>query len=63
MAQTITPTEDRTTAQMALLWFMRARELEGQGGTTQAEMTEFSRMCARTVGTAVRQLVKAGLIR
>ncbi len=63
LTQPITPTDDRTTAQMALLWFLRVRELERTGGATQAELTEYSRMSARTVGTAVRQLVKAGLIR
>ncbi len=59
-----TPKEGRTTAEMGLLYFLRVRELEGgHGGATQAELTEFSRMSPRTVGTAVRGLVKAGLIR
>jgi hypothetical protein len=57
------PKEGRTTAEMGLLWFLRVRELEGgYNGATQDEMTKLSRMSARTVGTAVRGLVKAGII-
>jgi hypothetical protein len=50
-------------AEMGLLYFLRVRELEGgHNGATQGEMTQFSQMSARTVGTTVRGLVKAKLI-
>ncbi len=63
LAKPVEPTDDRTSAQMAVLWFLRVREMEGNGGVTQAELNEFARMSPRTVGTAVRALVKAKLIR
>lgn len=63
LAAPITTTEGRTAAQMALLWYLRSRELEGKGGATQAQMTKESHLAPRTVGTAVRKLVKEGAIK
>lgn len=57
-----TPMQGRTPAERGILYYLRMRQLEGLGGATQAQMTEDSGMTDRTVGTAVRNLVREGFI-
>jgi hypothetical protein len=52
----------QTPGDAAVLWFMKARELEGQPYVSQDEMTEFSKLSRRTIVTSVKRLVKSGNI-
>jgi CRP-like cAMP-binding protein len=54
--------EERTPGEYGLVYYLKLRELEGRDGATQAEMVDDSGMSVKTVGRAVRQLRKEGVI-
>lgn len=48
--------EGKTAAQMAVLFYLKIREIEGKGGATAEDIIYDSRLTERTVGTAVKRL-------
>lgn len=54
--------ETRTMSERAVLWFLRAYELEHGHGATKEEVFLFSRISERNLARAWPRLVGAGLV-
>lgn len=51
-----------TASRLAILLYLALCERTGKGGRTQGQMLEDTEMSPRTIGTAVRELVAAGVL-
>jgi hypothetical protein len=54
-----TPMDGKTPAQRGIMYYLQIRKMERKNGATQAEMTQDTGMSERSIGTAVRSLLKA----
>jgi DNA-binding CsgD family transcriptional regulator len=53
-----TPMDGKTPAQRGIMYYLQLRKLNRKGGATQAEIAEHTGISERSIGTAIRSLIK-----